>query len=144
MSRNNSRAATLLMIEARVLYRVMDDTSGEDESEEEVKNVDALAALANARYWGRYDVLKAATWYPDRVYGIDPVRSRRDFRLSVDDFNFLIHRISKHPVFKRVLGKQEQAPVQLQCDVFIYALQSLTYHQIVQHFGVGEGMMCLI
>lgn len=70
---------------------------------------------------------------------MDPLRARRELRVSVGGFCYILDQVREHTVFKRATGKQEQAPVQLQLEVFLYSLQSYSYHAIAQHFGVGEG-----
>ncbi|CAK4141567.1 unnamed protein product [Aphanomyces euteiches] len=54
---------------------------------------------------------------------MDPERARRELRISIAAFRFVLDVVKTNEVFNRVPRKQEQAPVQLQ----------------VEHFGIGEG-----
>lgn len=71
---------------------------------------------------------------------MDPCRTRRDLCISTNRFKFLLHRIALPAAVQCTPEKQEQAPIQLLLEALLYSLQALTYHQIAQHFGIGEGM----
>lgn len=75
---------------------------------------------------------------------MDPVRARRDLRISVDGFRYLLASVVDHPILQWTPGKQKQASAQLQLEVFLYSMQSLSYYQISQHFGIGEGSSTLV
>ncbi|KAE9059614.1 hypothetical protein PF007_g30895 [Phytophthora fragariae] len=139
MVKEGTRAATDLLLEARALYAVLEDSSEEEDSGDGLDDISVVTNVLATRYLFRSNVLKSAKWYPARVFSKDPVRARRDLRISVDGFRFLLASLVDHPAFKRTPGKQQQAPVQLQLEVFLYSLQSLSYYQVSQYVGVGEG-----
>ncbi|KAE9319596.1 hypothetical protein PF008_g18233 [Phytophthora fragariae] len=115
-----------------------DDSDAEDSGEGLFRDV-----ITSYRYLTRSTVFKAAHWTPGRIFRSDPMRARRDLRMSRGTFIFLLSRIQEDVVFARAPTKQEQAPVQLQLEVFLFALQSLSSHRVAQHFGIAEGdMMC--
>ncbi|KAE8968567.1 hypothetical protein PR003_g28823 [Phytophthora rubi] len=143
MVKEGTRAATDLLLEARALYAVLEDSSEEEDSGDGLDDISVVTNVLATRYLFRSNVLKSAKWYPARVFSKDPVRARRDLRISVDGFRFLLASLVDHPAFKRTPGKQQQAPVQLQLEVFLYSLQSLSDYQVSQYFGVGEGLLLL-
>ncbi|KAF4040454.1 hypothetical protein GN244_ATG07315 [Phytophthora infestans] len=134
------RAALLLHLQHSALsYLLCDQGSENDEAEDDI----FYCALVSNRYLGRPDVVKTGKWSPERIFLLDAVRARRDLRMSKQTFVFLLGRIEAHTVFARVPGKQQQAPVQLQLEVFLFALQDLTIHRIAQHLALGKGSLQL-
>ncbi|KAF4041621.1 hypothetical protein GN244_ATG06134 [Phytophthora infestans] len=132
------RAALLLHLQHSALsYQLCDQGSESDENDDDM----FYCAIVSHRYLGRPDVVKTGKWSPERIFLLDAVRARRDLRMSKQTFVFLLGRIEAHTAFARVPGKQQQAPVQLQLEVFLFALQDLTIHRIAQHFGIGEGKL---
>ncbi|KAH9080070.1 hypothetical protein Ae201684P_009016 [Aphanomyces euteiches] len=123
MVRSGSRASATLMLEAAALSRALDDTSEEDESEDEWGDPEFLSLVARSRILYLSNVLKVSSWDPQRIYRMDPERARRELRISIAAFRFVLDVVKTNEVFNRVPRKQEQAPVQLQ----------------VEHFGIGEG-----
>ncbi|KAF4046839.1 DDE superfamily endonuclease [Phytophthora infestans] len=71
------------------------------------------------RYLSRSSVLKTAQWSPRLIVLMDPMRAPRNLRMSRNTFVFLLRRIEADPAFARVPAKQQQAPIQLQLEVFL-------------------------
>ena len=96
-------------------------------------------AIRSNRYLQRGSVEKTGKWDKHCVQRVDSLRAQRDLRMRQETFAVLLKRLCDHQVFRRIPGKQEQAPAQIQLEVFLYAQQPLTTHQVAQHFGIAEG-----
>ncbi|EGZ21045.1 hypothetical protein PHYSODRAFT_391197, partial [Phytophthora sojae] len=128
-----TRAATALLLHARILHTALEDSSDEDDSGDELDDINVAIQVLATRYLFRSTVLKSADGYPARIFLMGSVRARRVLRISVDGFCLLLASVAPHRVFQRKPGKQQQAPVQLQLEVFLFSMQSLSYHNISQH-----------
>ncbi|KAE9030187.1 hypothetical protein PF011_g743, partial [Phytophthora fragariae] len=129
----SERAIALEWLEAAM---VVNEVAGGAEGDEEAM---LHKAIRNNRYLTRGSVEKTGKWDKRRVERADSLRAKRDQRMHQETFVILLGRLRDHPVFHRTPGKQEQAPVQLQLEVFLYSLQPLTIDQVAQHFGIAEG-----
>ncbi|KAE8962198.1 hypothetical protein PR003_g30528 [Phytophthora rubi] len=132
----SERAIALEWLEAAM---VVNEVAGGAEGDEEAM---LHKAISNNRYLTRGSVEKTGKWDKRRVERADSLRAKRDLRMHQETFVILLGRLRDHPVFHRTPGKQEQAPAQLQLEVFLYSLQPLTIHQVAQHFGIAEGSVC--
>ncbi|KAE9107984.1 hypothetical protein PF010_g12072 [Phytophthora fragariae] len=130
------RAVLLEDLEITTAAQLLEDDDSDAEDSDEGLFRDAIASY---RYLTRSTVFKAAHWTPGRIFRSDPMRARRDLHMSRGTFIYLLGRIQHDVVFARAPTKQEQAPVQLQLEVFLFALQSLSTHRVAQHFGIAEG-----
>ena len=145
MPRKSDKRAALDAMELEILSSMCEDSSDGDSSDDD----DALLTycmISEQRYLFRETVFKVAKWSASRIHGMDATRAKRELRMERTTFFALLMRIREHAIFERASGKQEQAPVQLQFEAFLYTLHGGTKHATAQHFGIGEGMfrMCVI
>ncbi|GMF42029.1 unnamed protein product [Phytophthora fragariaefolia] len=62
--REGSREAVTLFLEASALYRALDSSSDEEDSENEWEDPRVLHDILTARYWQRRSVAKFSQWTP--------------------------------------------------------------------------------
>ncbi|EGZ22264.1 hypothetical protein PHYSODRAFT_299642 [Phytophthora sojae] len=125
MVKEGTRTATDLLLHARILHAALEDSSDEDDSGDELDDINVATQVLATRYLFRSTVLKSDERYPARIFLMGSVRARRDLRISVD-------------------AEARETPVQLQLEVFLYSMQSLSYHNISQPFGIGEGTVKIV
>ncbi|KAG6945002.1 hypothetical protein JG688_00016791 [Phytophthora aleatoria] len=63
-----------------------------------MEDVNEVARALETRYLFRSSVLNAAEWYLERIFRMDRIRARRDLRISVDGFRYLLSTLESEKV----------------------------------------------
>ncbi|KAE9301774.1 hypothetical protein PR003_g22439 [Phytophthora rubi] len=90
-------------LEITIAAQLLEDDDSDAEDSDEGLFRDAIASY---RYLTRSTVFKAAHWTPGRIFRNDPMRARRDLRMSRGTFIFLLGRIQHDVVFVRAPTKK--------------------------------------